>query len=129
MNTKLHTLCDKQGRPVRLHLTEGQRSDFKGANVLLKNLPKAETLIGDKGYDSDNIRNTLTDRGITPCIPSKRNRKKPAEYCKMLYKTRQKIENLFAKLKDWRRIATRYDRCAHIFRSAIYLAATVIFGL
>jgi IS5 family transposase len=77
MNTKLHTLCDKQGRPVRLHLTEGQRSDFKGADVLLKNLPKAETLIGDKGYDSDNIRNTLTDQGITPCIPSKRNRKKP----------------------------------------------------
>ena len=50
MNTKLHTLCDKQGRPVRLYLTEGQRSDFKGAEVLLKNLPKAETLIGDKGY-------------------------------------------------------------------------------
>ncbi len=125
MNTKLHTLCDNQGRPVRLYLTEGQRSDFQGAEVLLKNLPKAETLIGDKGYDSDNIRNTLTDQGITPCIPPKRNRKKPARYCK----TRHKIENLFAKLKDWRRIATRYDRCAHTFRSAIYLAATVIFWL
>ncbi len=49
MNTKLHTLCDNQGRPVRLYLTEGQRSDFQGAEVLLKNLPKAETLIGDKG--------------------------------------------------------------------------------
>ena len=125
MNTKLHTLCDNQGRPVRLYLTEGQRSDFQGAEVLLKNLPKAETLIGDKGYDSDNIRNTLTDQGITPCIPPKRNRKKPARYCK----TRHKIENLCAKLKDWRRIATRYDRCAHTFRSAIYLAATVIFWL
>ena len=66
MNTKLHTLCDKHGRPVRLYLTEGQRSDFKGAEVLLKNLPKAETLIGDKGYDSDNIRNTLTGQGIAP---------------------------------------------------------------
>jgi transposase len=129
MNTKLHTLCDKQGRPVRLYLTEGQRSDFKGAEVLLKNLPKAETLIGDKGYDCDNIRTTLTDQGITPCIPPRKNRKKLAEYCKTLYKTRHNIENLFARIKDWRRIATRYDRCAHIFRSAIYLAATVIFWL
>ena len=55
----------------------------------------------------------------------------PAEYGphKTLYKARHKIENLFAKLKDWRRIAPRYDRCAHTFRSAIYLAATVIFWL
>jgi transposase len=97
--------------------------------VLLKNRSEAETLIGDKGYDSDNIRNALTEQGITPCIPPKKNRKKPAGYCKILYKTRHKIEKLFAKLKDWRRIATRYDRCAHTFGSAIYLAATVIFWL
>jgi len=129
MNTNLHTLCDQQGRPVRFHLTEDQRSDFKGADVLLKNLPKAERLIGDKGYDSDNICDTLMDRGITPRIPSKRDRKKPAEYCRTLYKSHHKVENLFAKHEDWRRIATRYDRCAHIFRSAIYLAATVIFWL
>lgn len=129
MNTKLHTLCDKQGRPIRLHITEGQRSDFKGADVLLKDLPKAETLLGDKGYDSNKIRNMLADQEITPCIPPRKNREKPIEYCKTLYKTRHRIENLFAKLKDWRRIATRYDRCAHTFRSAIYLAATVIFWL
>ncbi len=64
-----------------------------------------------------------------PCIPPRRNRKITIEYCKSLYKKRHKVENLFAKLKDWRRIATRYDRCAHIFRSAIYLAATVIFWI
>jgi transposase len=89
MNTKLHTLCDTQGRPVRFHLTEGQRGDFKGADMLLKSLPKAEPLIGDNGYDSDNIRNTPMERGITPCIPSERNRKKPAKYCRTLYKTPQ----------------------------------------
>ena len=129
MNTKLHTLCDNLGRPVRLLITEGQRSDFKGADVLLKDLPRAKALLGDKGYDSDKIRAMLADQGITPCIPPKRNRKTTIEYCKSLYKKRHKVENLFAKLKDWRRIATRYDRCAHTFRSAIYLAATVIFWL
>jgi transposase len=127
MNTKLHTLCDKLGRPVRLLIAEGQRSDFKGADVLLKDLPGAKALLGDKGYDNDKIRTMLTDQGITPCIPPKKNRKTTIEYCKSLYKTRHKVENLFAKLKDWRRIATRYDRCAHTFASAIYLEATVIF--
>ena len=129
MNTKLHTLCDNLGRPVRLLITEGQRSDFKGADVLLKDLPRAKALLGDKGYDSDKIRAMLADLDITPCIPPKKNRKTTIEYCKSLYKKRHKVENLFAKLKDWRRIATRYDRCAHTFRSAIYLAATVIFWL
>ncbi len=129
MNTKLHTLCDGQGRPVRMHLTEGQCSDFKGADILLENLPNAKTLIGDRGYDSDKIRNTLAEQKITACIPPKKNRKTPIEYNKTLYKKRHLIENLFAKLKDWRRIATRYDRCAHTFRSAVYIAATVIFWL
>ncbi len=129
MNTKLHTLCEGQGRPVRMNLNEGQSSDFKGADVLLENLPNAKTLIGDRGYDSDKIRNTLAEQKITACIPPKKNRKTPIEYNKTLYKKRHLIENLFAKLKDWRRIATRYDRCAHTFRSAIYIAATVIFWL
>lgn len=129
MNTKLHALCDNLGRPVRLLITEGQRSDFKGADVLLIDLPRAKAVLGDKGYDSDKIRSMLADQDITPCIPPTRNRKTTIEYCKSLYKSRHKVENLFAKLKDWRRIATRYDRCAHTFRSAIYLAATVIFWL
>lgn len=129
MNTKLHALCDSKGRPIRLHLTAGQRSDFKGAEVLLDALPKADVLIGDRGYDSNKIRKTLVDQKVTPCIPPRKNRKIQIEYCKTLYKMRHKIENLFARLKDWRRIATRYDRCAHTFRSAIYIAATVIFWL
>ena len=120
---------DNLGRPVRLLLTEGQRSDFKGADVLLKDLPKAQTLIGDRGYDSNKIRNLLAEQQIAPCIPPKKNRKETIDYCRATYKTRHRVENLFAKLKDWRRIATRYDRCAHTFRSAIYLAATIIFWL
>ena len=110
-------------------LTAGQVSDFKGAALLLDTLPKAKTLLGDRGYDANWFRNALKGKGINPCIPSKRNRKVQIEHDKILYKQRHKVENMFAKLKDWRRVHTRYDRCAHTFFSAILIAATVIFWL
>jgi transposase len=69
----------------------------------------------------------LADRGIETCIPAIRSRKQPVDHDKVLYRQRHQIENMFAKLKDWRRIATRYDRCAHTFFSAICIAAIVIF--
>ncbi len=129
MNSKLHAVCDGEGRPVRLLLTEGQQSDHKGAATLLPNLPPASELLGDKGYDSDAYRTALIERGITPCIPPRKKRKNPATYCKTLYKQRHKVENMFAKLKDWQRIAMRFDRCAHTFLSAIQIAAVVIFWI
>ena len=73
------------------------------------------------------FRNALSSKGITPCIPGRRSRKVPVAYDKELYKQRHKIEIMFGRLKDWRRIATRYDRCAHTFFSAICIAAIVIF--
>jgi transposase len=114
---------------VRLLLTEGQQSDHKGAAALLPDLPAAQEMLGDKGYDSDAYRAALIERGIAPCIPPRSKRKNPATYCKTLYKQRHKVENMFAKLKDWRRIAMRYDRCAHAFMSAIQIAAIVIFWI
>lgn len=110
-------------------LTEGQMSDHKGAVLLFDALPRAKELLGDKGYDSDWFRAALSARGITPCIPPKSNRKVQYYYDKAVYKKRHLVENLFAKIKDWRRIHTRYDRCAHTFMSAICIAATVIFWL
>ena len=104
-------------------------SDHKGAAMIFPVLPQANTLIGDKGYDSDAFRQALIERDITPCIPPRAKRRVPATYCKALYKQRHKIENMFARLKDWRRVSTRYDRCAHTFFSAICIAATVIFWL
>jgi transposase len=71
----------------------------------------------------------LTARGITPCIPSKANRKVQIPHDRILYRQRHKIENMFGRLKDWRRIHTRYDRCAHTFFSAICIAATVIYWI
>jgi len=110
-------------------LSEGQMSDYKGAALLLPSLPKASVLLADRGYDADWFRAALIKRGIAPCIPPKKNRKVRIEYDKTLYKQRYKVENMFGKLKDWRRIAMRYDRCAHTFFSAICIAATVIFYL
>ena len=107
-------------------LSEGQMSDHKGARLIVDALPSAGHLLADRGYDSDWLRETLTEKGITPCIPPRKNK---YEYDKTLYKQRHKIENMFGKLKDWRRIATRYDRCAHTFFSAICIAAIVIWWI
>ena len=97
--------------------------------MVLDELPAASHLIADRGYDSAWFRQALSDKGIAPCIPSSRSRKRPFFYDKDIYRQRHRVENLFAKLKDWRRIATRYDRCAHTFFSAICIAATIIFWI
>ena len=110
-----------EGKPVLLHLTAGQASDYKGAEALIDRLPEAKELLGDRGYDADWFRSALIAKGITPCIPPKKNRKVQIPYDKTLYKQRHKIENMFGWLKDWRRIAMRYDRCAHTFFSAFVL--------
>jgi len=129
LNSKLHAVCDGRGRPLVMLLSEGQMSDYKGAALMIDALPRAEVLLGDKGYDADWFRQALIERGTTPCIPSKANRKVQIDYDKALYRRRHKIENMFGRLKDWRRLHTRYDRCAHTFMSAICIAATVIFWL
>ena len=112
-----------------LLLSEGQMSDHKGAALMLPRLPRAKELLGDKGYDSNRFREALVERGIEPCIPSSKSRKVPLQYDKALYRQRHRIENMFGRLKDWRRIAMRYDRCAHTFMSSICLAAAVLFWI
>ena len=85
--------------------------------------------LADKGYDADWFRDALAERKITACIPSRANRKVAIPHDPVVYKKRHKIENMFGRLKDWRRIHTRYDRCAHTFFSSICIAAAVIFWL
>ena len=85
-------------------------------------------LLGDRGYDADRFRDALKDKGIRACIPGRKQRK-TMKYDKRRYKRRNRIEIVFARLKDWRRVATRYDRCPKVFLSAIALAATVIYWL
>ena len=78
-------------------LSESQMSDYKGAALMLPVLPKARELLGDKGYDADWFRQALAERGITACIPSRSNRKKPINHDRELYRQRHKIENMFRK--------------------------------
>lgn len=110
-------------------LSEGQMSDHTGAKLLYPSLPPADTPIAGKGYDSNEFRDALSARNIEACIPPKRNRKIQHVFDKQLYKARHKIENMIGRLKDWRRISTRYDRRAHTFLSAICVAASFIFYL
>nr|WP_272210892.1 IS5 family transposase [Marinicella sp. W31]MDC2876807.1 IS5 family transposase [Marinicella sp. W31] len=129
LNSKLHAVCDGHGRPLIMLLSEGQTSDYKGAARMIESFPKAKTLLADKGYDADWFREALAERKIKACIPSRANRKVPIAHDRKLYQKRHKIENMFGRLKDWRRIHTRYDRCAHTFFSSICIAAAVIFWL
>jgi len=122
-------VCDGDGRPLILLLSEGQMSDYKGAALMLDALPRAKALLGDKGYDANWFRDALAARGIAACIPSRANRKVPIPHDTKLYRQRHKIENMFGRIKDWRRIHTRYDRCAHTFFSAICIAAFVIYWI
>ena len=129
MNTKLHAVTDTLGRPIRFFMTAGQVSDYIGARALVSNLPAAEWLLGDRGYDADWFREALVTMGIKRCIPGRKSRSKAIKYDKRRYKKRNRIEIKFGRLKDWRRVATRYDRCPKVFMSAIALAATVLFWL
>lgn len=106
-------MCDGKGRPLVMLLSESQMSDYKGAALMIDVLPSAKALLGDRGYDADWFRAALAERKITACIPSKRSRKVMIHHDAALYRQRHKIEIMFGRLKDWRRIHTRYDRCAH----------------
>ncbi len=129
MNTKLHAVTDTSGRTIRFFITAGQVSDYIGATALLNSLPDAEWLLADRGYDADWLREALKDKGIRPCIPGRKSRNTAIRYDKRRYRRRNRIERMFGRLKDWRRVATRYDRCPKVFLSAIALAALVIFWL
>jgi len=126
MNTKLHVICDSEGRPLNLCVTAGQVSDYIGAQGSLSSLPDVTWLLGDRGYDADWFRESLKDKGIRACIPGRKQRRKTAKYDKRRYKRRNRIEIMFGRLKDWRRVASRDDRCPKVFRFAIALAATII---
>jgi transposase len=125
LSTKIHTTADSLGNPLGFHLTPGQACDLDGADKLLPDLI-ADTVLADKAYDADErVIELLKAQKKTAVIPPKRNRKILRAYDRELYKARHLIENFFAKLKQYRAIATRYDKRAVNFLGAIYLAASV----
>ena len=128
MSTKIHTTCDALGNPTGFHLTPGQAHDLDGADALLPAIiDNIQALLADKSYDAqERVLAVLEHAGVAIVIPSKSNRLHPRAYDKELYKARHLIENFFAKLKQYRAIATRYDKRAVSFLGAIHLAASVI---
>lgn len=110
INTKLHAATDANGRPLSFFITAGQISDYTGAAALLDDLPKAKWMLADRGYDADWFRDALEQKGIKPCLPGRKSRSLPVKYDKPRYERRNRIEIMFGRLKDWRRVATRYDR-------------------
>lgn len=106
-------------------LTPGQAHDLTCAQPLIDSADP-EALLGDKAYDADPLIDTLTQRGITPVIPPKANRKVPRACDFALYCERNLIERFFNKLKHFRAIATRYDKLAKIFLAGVHLASAII---
>ena len=106
-------------------LTPGQAHDLVCAQPLIENVDP-DALIGDKAYDSDLFVDTLTQREITPVIPPKANRKNPRACDFVLYCQRNLIERFFNQLKQFRAIATRYDKLARNFLAGVQLAAVTI---
>jgi transposase len=126
-NTKLHAAVDGKGRPWALLLTGGNAADVSQATEVLQELDP-RMVVADKGYDSDPLRRWLRERGVTPCIPAKSNRKTPRPIRRSSYRKRHLIENFFGHLKTFRRVATRYDKLAETFFGWVLLAVIVKFG-
>ena len=119
-------MVDALGNPVAFFLTPGQAHDLQGADALLPQM-QADTLLADKAFDADErVIEPLLTAGKTPVIPPKSNRKIQRTFDKEMYKAHHLIENFFCKLKQFRAIATRYDKTARNFLAGIQLAAAII---
>ena len=124
-SSKLHAACDALGNPRRFLLTPGQDADHGQAQGLLGE-DKPGAVVADKGYDSKSFAEFIQQRNAEVVIPSRKNNKKPRAIDKNLYKDRNKVERFFNKMKNYRRIATRYDKTADSFLSFVYVAASMI---
>ncbi|KAB0267235.1 IS5 family transposase [Microvirga brassicacearum] len=124
--TKIHAVCDPLGRPIALEVSKGQLGDIRAALPLLGPLPPARLCAADTAYDANGLRQFLAERGTTPVIPNNPTRRRVHPFDRQAYKRRNLVERMFYRLKDWRRIATRYDKLARNFRSAVALAALVL---
>lgn len=125
--TKIHIAADAHGNPIDFEITGGQVHDSQVAGKIIKKVGSAMHFIADKGYYSEMIREQAREAGMNPVIPRKSNSKKPnPEFDPYLYKVRHLVENLFALLKHFRSIATRFEKLARNFKSMLFLACSLI---
>jgi transposase len=110
-------------------LTGGEAHDCPVAERLIRRVKSPERMLGDKAYDSAELREALERHGTKPVIPNRSNRKQPFSFNKRLYKLRWRIESAFNRLKDFRRIATRYDRLARNYLSSVCLVASLVWWI
>jgi transposase len=123
LTTKIHALVDAHGLPIKLKLTEGQAHDGRSAADMLETLKEGTILLADRAYDSDACRATLSARGAWANIKPMPNRKNVPIFSRYLYRSRNRVERFFNKLKHFRAIATRYDERADNFLASVQLAS------
>lgn len=119
-------LADRQGNPLAFTLTPGQEADISEAPTLIARAQQAAAVVADKGYDADALIELLHEQGTEAVIPPRSNRLAPRRYSKRLYKARNLIERLFRRLKEFRRVATRYEKLDHHFAAMIMLACVCV---
>jgi transposase len=118
-------LVDALGNLIDFVLLPGQRHDSKGVAPLIEGLTFG-AFLGDKAFDNDKLRAELRERSAAAVIPPKCNRKKPIEYDREMYKWRHLVENFFAAIKEFRRIATRYEKTSSSFKAMVYLVSGLV---
>ena len=123
--TKIHALTEDRGRPVAFLITPGNCHDLPAARDLLPTVPPPRRLLADRAYDANSLRNWLAERRVKAVIPPNPTRKHPHKYDAKAYKGRNLIERMFCRLKDFRRITTRYNKQTDIYLSAILLTTAI----
>jgi transposase len=125
LSRKSHVLADALGNPLKILLTAGQVHDLAGADALLPGM-EAKALLADKAFDADaRVIGPLEAAGKTAVIPPKSHRTNPRKFDKVLYEARHLIENFFCWVKEFRAIATRYDKTSMIFLAAFHMVAVM----
>lgn len=124
-STKVHATTDSLGCPTKFILTGGNESDYNQALPLIED-QQADFVLADKGYDSQAIVDAIRSKGAEPVIPPRSLRKMPRDYDHHIYKERNAIERMFNKIKQFRRIATRYDKLAITYLSFLHVAAIAV---
>jgi transposase len=125
LSTKIHACCDALGQVVRCVLSGGQEADIVYAQALIEGIG-TEALLADKGYDANELLQTLAKREIEAVIPPRKNRLDQRDYDRQAYKHRNLVERMFNRLKQYRRVATRYEKLARNFLGMLSLACWFI---
>jgi len=126
LTTKLHAVVDANGNPITLKLTEGQAHDGRSAGDMLDTVGQGQTLLADRAYDSDALRETLAERGAKANIKPMPNRVNVPKFNKRLYRKRNLVERFFNKLKHFRAIATRFEKHDANYLALVKLASARI---